>query len=63
MSRSVWLLLLSGCAPGPLATIPEGSRVDIPVAFSRDGRRCVYVERAADGAVRGSWTGTAFDSL
>ena len=77
MTRLSWVLLLAGgstlltagCAAAPefrdraLATIPEGARVDIPVAFSRDGRRCAYVERAPNGAVRGSWTRAGFDSL
>ncbi|HEX7898874.1 MAG TPA: hypothetical protein VF950_14010 [Planctomycetota bacterium] len=73
MSRSLWLLFLAGgstlltvnCAAGPLATIPEGVRVDVPVAFSRDGRHCAYAERAPDGsrAVRGEWRSKRFDSL
>ena len=65
MSRSLWILLLAGCAERALATIPEGVRVDVPVAFSRDGRQCAYVERGPDAsrAVRGAWRSKPFDSL
>jgi len=71
MSRSLWILLLAGCAAGPdfrdraLATIPEDVRVDVPVAFSHDGRQCAYAERGPDGgrAVRGGWRSKPFDSL
>lgn len=49
---STSFLLLTGCASGAfrdrlLATLPEDVRVDVPVAFSQDGRRAAYVERAS----------------
>jgi hypothetical protein len=51
--RGLSILLLAGCAAPSefrdrlLATLPEDVRVDVPVAFSLDGRRAAYVERAS----------------
>jgi hypothetical protein len=69
-SRPLLILIsiLTGCVAGPaagdpafqehlLATIPEDTRVIVPVAFSRDGRNAAWVNRPGDMscAVRGEW--------
>lgn len=70
-------LALAGCVaaadPGQepnfrerlLATIPEGVRVDVPIAFSRDGRHAAYVARRGDlsRAVLGAWEGKPYQVI
>ncbi len=66
-------LLLAGCVPlsprnAPASedrlidTITEGVNVNVPVAFSRDGRRAAYAARTPDGdyAVCGGWKGRTY---
>jgi len=48
-----------------IATIPDGADVEVPIAFSRDGRHAAFVARTADGcrAVRGTWKSERLDAL
>ena len=67
--RPLGLLLLAGCAAGAdgfqerlLETIPDGELMDGLAAFSQDGTRVAFVERA-DGAQRaacGAWKSRPF---
>lgn len=48
------LTLILGCASAApfeerrLGAIPEGARIDVPVAFSTDGRHAAWVEKRSD---------------
>ena len=62
---------LGGCAASEpfqerlLATLADDVRVNVPVAFSADGRRAAWVERRGDScrAVRGDRAGKPYGSL
>jgi len=45
-----------------LDTIPEGVNINVPVAYSRDGRRAAYAARTPEGdyAVCGGWKGKTY---
>ncbi len=76
-SSAILSLALAGCVAAPaarqdpdfrerlLATIPEGVRVDVPIAFSRDGRHAAYVARRGDlsRAVLGAWEGKPYQVI